>query len=58
MTIKMLVELVLDRTLTKRPCIYKKVDNVLYPIMYLAKAEGATDEDFNKIIDFLLHKAK
>ena len=54
----MLVELVLDRTLTKRPCIYKKVDNALYPIMYLAKAEGASDEDFNKIIDFLLHKAK
>lgn len=47
---------VLDRTITKRPCIYKEVGNALYPVMYLQKAAGATDEDFEKIIDYILKK--
>lgn len=27
-------EYIFDKTLTKRPCVYKKVNNVLYPILY------------------------
>lgn len=49
---------ILDRTLTKRPCIYKEVGNALVPVMYLQKAKGATDEDFEKIIDFIVNKKK
>ena len=49
---------VLDRTITKRFCIYKEVGNALYPVMYLQKAKGATDEDFEKIVDFIVNKKK
>ena len=47
---------ILDRTITKSPCIYKEVDGALYPVMYLRKAQGATDEDFEKIVDYILRK--
>lgn len=49
---------ILDRTITKRPCIYKQEGNALYPVMYLEKAKGATDEDFEKIINFITHKTQ
>ena len=51
-----MIEYILDRTITKRPCIYKKEGNALYPVMYLEKAKGATDEDFEMIIKFITHK--
>lgn len=49
-------EYILDRTITKRPCIYKKVDCALLPIMYLEKAKGASDEDFERIIEHIKSK--
>ena len=49
-------EYVFDKTLTKRPCIYKKVDNVLYPVLYFQKAKGATNEDYEKIVEHLIRK--
>ena len=51
-------EYILDRTLTKRPCIYKQVVSTLYPVMYLTKAKGATDEDFERIIEYIKSKPK
>ena len=49
-------EYIFDKTLTIRPCIYKKVDNVLYPVLYFQKAKGATDEDYGKIVEHLIRK--
>ena len=47
-------EYILDRTLTKRPCIYAKVGGALYPVMYLQKAKGITDEDFEQLLKILV----
>lgn len=49
-------EYIFDNTLTKRPGVYKKVDNILYPILYFQKANGATNEDFEKIVKHLIRK--
>ena len=49
-------EYVFDKTLTKRPCIYKRVGNTLYPVLYFQKAKGATNEDYEKIVEHLIRK--
>ena len=49
-------EFIFDRTLTKRPCIYKKVGCALYPVLYFQKAKNATNEDYEKIINYLIPK--
>ena len=54
----MIEEFILDRTITKRPCIYKKVGNTLFPVMYLQKAKGASDEDFEKILEHIKRQTK
>lgn len=51
-------EYILDRTITKRPCIYKKEGIALYPVMYLEKAKGASDEDFERIINYIKRQPK
>ena len=51
-------EYILDRTLTKRPCIYRKIDLALYPVVYLEKAKGASDEDFERIINYIKRQPK
>jgi len=47
-------EYILDRTITKRPCIYARIGNALYPILYFQKAKGAPDEEFEKLLDILV----
>lgn len=47
---------VLDRSVTKRPCIYKQVGNTLYPIMYLHKAKNVTNEEFDNLVKYLISK--
>lgn len=51
-----MIEYILDKSITKRPCIYKQVGNTLYPIMYLAKAKNVTNEEFEKLIKHLITK--
>ena len=51
-------EYILDRTITKRPCIYRKIDLALYPVVYLEKAKGASDEDFERIINYIKRQPK
>ncbi len=47
---------VFDRSVTKRPCIYKQVGNTLYPIMYLQKAKNVTNEEFDNLVKHLISK--
>lgn len=47
---------ILDKSVTKRPCIYKQVGNTLYPIMYLQKAKNVTNEEFDKLVKHLISK--
>ena len=49
-------EYILDRTLTKRPCIYARIGNALYPILYFQKAKGAPDQEFERVLDILIPK--
>jgi hypothetical protein len=49
---------VLDRSVTKRPCIYKQVGNTLYPIMYLQKAKNVTNEEFDNLVKYLISEKK
>lgn len=51
-----MIELVVDRSITKRPCVYKKVGNTLYPIMYFQKAKNASNEDFEMVYNHLIGK--
>lgn len=51
-----MVELVVDRSITKRPCVYKKVGNALYPIMYFHKAKNASNEDFEMVYNYLIER--
>jgi len=52
------MELVFDKTITKRPCIYKRMEpNILVPILYFQKGKHASDEDFEAVVRYLL-KAK
>lgn len=46
-------EYVLDKSITKRPCIYEKTENMLRPIMYLQKAKSATQEEFDFVIQLI-----
>ena len=48
-------EYILDRSLTKTPCIYARRGCVMRPILYLKKAKGATDEEFEELIKRLIH---
>ncbi len=51
------IEYILDRTMTKRPAIYRKDDgNVYTPILYLQRAKYAPEEDFERIINILTSK--
>lgn len=50
-------EYVFDATLTKSPCIYKKIGNTYYPIVYLRRAKNVTNEDYFEAIE-LLKKAQ
>ena len=51
------IEYILDRTMTKRPAIYRKDDgNILTPILYLQRAKYAPEEDFERIINILTNK--
>lgn len=52
------IEYILDRTMTKRPAIYRKENSqesgvLLTPIMYLQRAKNAPEEDFERIINIL-----
>jgi hypothetical protein len=52
------IEYILDRTMTKRPAIYRKENRqecgvLLTPIMYLQRAKNAPEEDFERIINIL-----
>lgn len=49
-------EYILDRTLTKAPCIYKRVGNTLYPIVYLRRAKNAMNEDFEEVVNLIANK--
>ena len=47
-------ELVFDRTLTKRPCLYEKIDGCYYAILYFQKAKGVSDEKFERALKILM----
>lgn len=51
-------EYILDRTLTKAPCIYKRVGNTLYPIVYLRRAKNAMNEDFEEVVNLIAKRKK
>ena len=42
----------------KSPCIYKRVGNTLYPIMYLRRAKNVLNEDYQEVIELLTKKSK
>ena len=46
----------MDKSIMKRPCIYKQVGNTIYPIMYLQKAKNVTNEEFDKLVKYLISK--
>lgn len=52
------MELVFNKTLSKRPCIYKRIGSAIHPVIYFQKAKNAPDEEFNEIMEFLINKAK
>ena len=47
-------ELVFDRTITKRPCLYEKIDGAYYPVVYFQKAKGVPDEKFEQVLKILM----
>ena len=51
-----MIEFVIDRTVTKRPCVYKKVGNTLYPIIYFHKAKNASNGDFEALYNYIIGK--
>lgn len=53
-----MAEFMFDRTFSKSPCIYKKVGNTYYPIVYLRRAKNVTNEDYEKVIELLFRKSK
>lgn len=53
-----MIELVVDRSITKRPGVYKKVENTLYPIMYFQIAKNASKEDFEMVYNHFIGKKK
>lgn len=53
-----MAEFMFDRTITKSPCIYKRIGNTLYPIVYLRRAKNVTNEDYEKVIELLFRKSK
>lgn len=53
-----MIEFIVDRSITKWPCVYKKVGNILYPIMYFHKAKNASNEDFEMVYNHFIGKKK
>lgn len=51
-------EYILDRKLTKEPCIYKKVGNTYYPVVYLRRAKNATNEDYEEVVNLIANRKK
>lgn len=43
---------------TKQPTIVKKEGNTLYPIVYFKKPKGASQDDFDAAVNFLILQAK
>lgn len=52
------MELIFDKSLTKRPCVYKRVANTLHPVLYFHKAKNAMNEDFEAVVDFLIKRTR
>lgn len=49
------MDLVFDKTISKRPCIYKRVEpNTIIPVLYFQKAKNASDEEFEAVVKYLL----
>lgn len=42
----------------KSPCIYKRVGNVCYPIVYLRRAKNVLNEDYQEVLEILTKKSK
>lgn len=42
----------------KTPCIYKRVGNTCYPIIYLRRAKNVLNEDYQEVIELLTKKSK
>lgn len=49
-------EYILDRTINKSPCIYKKVGNTYYPIAYIRRAKNVLSEDFEEVVNLIANK--
>lgn len=43
---------------SKQPAIVKVENNTLYPIVYFQKAKGASKEDFDAVVNFLINQAE
>jgi hypothetical protein len=41
---------VFDSSLSKRPCIYKRVGSAVYPVLYFQKAKYADDQEFMRVL--------
>jgi len=40
------------------PVIFKKDDNILKPVLFLKKAKCASQEEFDKVVNHIINRAK
>ena len=56
------LELIFDKDgcpgLFKGPVIYRKYGNTLIPVVYLRKPKNVSQEEFDKIVNFVITNAK
>ena len=43
---------------SKQPAIVKVEGNTLYPVVYFQKAKGASQRDFDAVVNFLIAQAE
>lgn len=43
---------------SKQPTIVKKEGNTIYPVVYFQKAKGASQRDFDAVVNFLISQAE
>lgn len=51
-------ELIIDRSITKTPCLYYRDGGKVIPVMYLKKAKGIPDAFYEAIVRSLHIKVK